>query len=71
MFNSHFLDVFFRLCISGSKLIPTASPIHKSLDSSSARVSASDSAMYSFLEEEIYDEDGKIEEYLAFDNKEL
>ncbi|NXB35799.1 F149A protein, partial [Eulacestoma nigropectus] len=60
-----------ELCISGSKLIPTASPIHKSLDSSSTRISASDSAMYSFLEEEIYDEDGKIEEYLAFDNKEL
>ncbi|NXB05411.1 F149A protein, partial [Cnemophilus loriae] len=60
-----------ELCISGSKLIPTASPIHKSLDLSSARISASDSVMYSFLEEEIYDEDGKIEEYLAFDNKEL
>ncbi|XP_009871815.1 PREDICTED: protein FAM149A [Apaloderma vittatum] len=60
-----------ELCISGSKLIPTASPIRKSLDSSSARVSASDSSMYSFLEEEIYDMDGKIEEYLAFDNKDL
>ncbi|NWZ65913.1 F149A protein, partial [Acrocephalus arundinaceus] len=60
-----------ELCISGSKLIPTASPIHTSLDSSSTRISALDSAMYSFLEEEIYDEDGKIEEYLAFDNKEL
>ncbi|NXS26320.1 F149A protein, partial [Pomatostomus ruficeps] len=60
-----------ELCISGSKLVPTVSPIHKSLDSSSTRISASDSAMYSFLEEEIYDEDGKIEEYLAFDNKEL
>ncbi|NXB76875.1 F149A protein, partial [Donacobius atricapilla] len=60
-----------ELCISGSKLIPTASPIHASLDLSSTRISASDSAMYSFLEEEIYDEDGKIEEYLAFDNKEL
>ncbi|KAM6136486.1 protein FAM149A isoform 2-T2 [Phoenicopterus ruber ruber] len=60
-----------ELCISGSKLIPTASPIHKSLDSSSTRISASDSSVYSFLEEEIYDVDGKIEEYLAFDNKEL
>ncbi|NXA98312.1 F149A protein, partial [Melanocharis versteri] len=60
-----------ELCISGSKVIPTASPIYKSPDSSSTRISASDSAMYSFLEEEIYDEDGKIEEYLAFDNKEL
>ncbi|NXA17151.1 F149A protein, partial [Ibidorhyncha struthersii] len=60
-----------ELCISGSKLIPTASPIHKSLDSSSTRISASDSSRYSFLEEEIYDVDGKMEEYLAFDNKEL
>ncbi|NXN89092.1 F149A protein, partial [Bombycilla garrulus] len=60
-----------ELCISGSKLIPAASPIHTSLDSSSTGISASDSAVYSFLEEEIYDEDGKIEEYLAFDNKEL
>ncbi|NWV34644.1 F149A protein, partial [Grantiella picta] len=60
-----------ELCISGSKLIPTASPIHKSLDSSSTGIPASDSAIYSFLEEEIYDEDGKVEEYLAFDNKEL
>ncbi|NWR93485.1 F149A protein, partial [Furnarius figulus] len=60
-----------ELCISGSKLIPTASPIHKSLDSNSTGISASDSAMYSFLEEEIYDMDGKIEEYLAFDSKEL
>ncbi|NXX51354.1 F149A protein, partial [Tricholaema leucomelas] len=58
-----------QLCISGSKLIPKASPIHKSLDSSSVRIS--DSSMYLFLEEEIYDMDGKIEEYLAFDNKEL
>ncbi|NXC35173.1 F149A protein, partial [Campylorhamphus procurvoides] len=60
-----------ELCISGSKLIPAASPVHKSLDSSSTGISASDSAMYSFLEEEIYDMDGKIEEYLAFDSKEL
>ncbi|NXP15899.1 F149A protein, partial [Thinocorus orbignyianus] len=60
-----------ELCISGSKLIPTASPIHKSLDSNSTTISASDSCLYSSLEEEIYDVDGKIEEYFAFDNKEL
>ncbi|NXI40954.1 F149A protein, partial [Galbula dea] len=60
-----------ELCISGSKLIPTASPIHESIVPCSTRISASDSSMYSFLEEEIYDEDGKIEEYLAFDNREL
>uniref|UniRef100_A0A8C8SJC3 Family with sequence similarity 149 member A n=1 Tax=Pelusios castaneus TaxID=367368 RepID=A0A8C8SJC3_9SAUR len=60
-----------ELCISGSKLVPVASPIHKSLDCASPRISVSDSSEYSFLEEEIYDVDGKIEEYLAFDNKEL
>ncbi|NWW97938.1 F149A protein, partial [Caloenas nicobarica] len=60
-----------ELCVSGSKLIPTASPIHKSLDSSSPRISASGLSTYSFLEEEIYDVDGKTEEYFAFDNKEL
>ncbi|NXK92155.1 F149A protein, partial [Formicarius rufipectus] len=60
-----------ELCISGSKLIPTAPPIHRSLDSSSTGISVSDSAIYSFLEEEIYDMDGKIEEYLAFDSKEF
>ncbi|KAM9382020.1 protein FAM149A [Phaethornis superciliosus] len=60
-----------ELCISGSKLIPTVSPAHKSLDSRSTGISASDLSKYLFLEEEIYDVDGKIEEYLAFDNKEL
>ncbi|XP_030305717.1 protein FAM149A isoform X2 [Calypte anna] len=60
-----------ELCISGSKLIPTVSPAHKSLGSSSTGISASDLSKYLFLEEEIYDVDGKIEEYLAFDNKEL
>ncbi|NWH32381.1 F149A protein, partial [Chloropsis hardwickii] len=60
-----------ELCISGSKLVPIAPSIHTSLDSSSTQISTSDSVMCSFLEEEIYDEDGKIEEYLAFDNKEL
>uniref|UniRef100_A0A8C6IU06 DUF3719 domain-containing protein n=1 Tax=Melopsittacus undulatus TaxID=13146 RepID=A0A8C6IU06_MELUD len=49
-------ESILKLCIS-------------SLDSSSTGISASDSAMYSFLEEEIFDVDGKIEEYLAFDNK--
>ncbi|NXD14617.1 F149A protein, partial [Nothocercus nigrocapillus] len=58
-----------ELCISGSKVVPAASPLHISVDSSSTR--ASDPSRYLFLEEEIYDVDGKIEEYLAFDNKEL
>nr|XP_013797560.1 PREDICTED: protein FAM149A isoform X1 [Apteryx mantelli mantelli]XP_013797565.1 PREDICTED: protein FAM149A isoform X1 [Apteryx mantelli mantelli] len=60
-----------ELCISGSKLVPAASPVHKSVDSNSTRIPASDPSTYSFLQEEIYDVDGKIEEYLAFDNKEL
>ncbi|CAM5141145.1 unnamed protein product [Natator depressus] len=60
-----------ELCISGSKLVPIASPVHKSLDCGSPRISVSESSEYSFLEEEIYEVDGKIEEYLAFDNKEL
>ncbi|XP_025898211.1 protein FAM149A isoform X2 [Nothoprocta perdicaria] len=58
-----------QFCISGSKLVPVASPVHNSVDSSSAR--ASDPSRYSFLEEEIFDVDGKIEEYLAFDSKEF
>nr|XP_013797564.1 PREDICTED: protein FAM149A isoform X3 [Apteryx mantelli mantelli] len=64
-------SLHLRLCISGSKLVPAASPVHKSVDSNSTRIPASDPSTYSFLQEEIYDVDGKIEEYLAFDNKEL
>uniref|UniRef100_K7FTI4 Family with sequence similarity 149 member A n=1 Tax=Pelodiscus sinensis TaxID=13735 RepID=K7FTI4_PELSI len=60
-----------ELCISGSKLVPIVSPVHRSLDYSSPRISVSDSSEYSFLEEEIFEVDGKIEEYFAFDNKEL
>uniref|UniRef100_A0A8D0HES1 Family with sequence similarity 149 member A n=1 Tax=Sphenodon punctatus TaxID=8508 RepID=A0A8D0HES1_SPHPU len=60
-----------ELCISGSKLVPTASPVHKEFDRGSRGIAVSDSSAYSFLEEEIYDMDGNIEEYLAFDNKEL
>nr|XP_033799720.1 protein FAM149A isoform X2 [Geotrypetes seraphini] len=59
-----------ELCISGSRLVPTSSPLHKALESSSSSSLISDSSAYSFLEEEIYDVDGKIEEYLAYDSKE-
>ncbi|XP_069056190.1 protein FAM149A isoform X2 [Pleurodeles waltl] len=60
-----------ELCISGSKVIPTASPLHRESELISVgRSSISDSSAYSFLEEEIYDVDGKIEEYLAYDSKE-
>ncbi|XP_069487643.1 protein FAM149A isoform X2 [Ambystoma mexicanum] len=59
------------LCISGSKVIPTASPLHRESELVSlGRSSISDCSAYSFLEEEIYDLDGKIEEYLAYDSKE-
>ncbi|XP_060102415.1 protein FAM149A [Heteronotia binoei] len=60
-----------ELCISGSKLIPAASPGHKAFSADSSGIPVAESSVYSFLEEEIYDAEGKIEEYLAFDNKEL
>uniref|UniRef100_A0A803YS57 DUF3719 domain-containing protein n=1 Tax=Meleagris gallopavo TaxID=9103 RepID=A0A803YS57_MELGA len=60
-----------ELCISGSKLIPKVSPVQKSPSSGSTMIRGCESSTYSFLEEEIYDADGKMEEYLAFDIKEL
>ncbi|KAJ6668609.1 hypothetical protein lerEdw1_012091 [Lerista edwardsae] len=60
-----------ELCISGSKLIPAASPVHKAFSSVLPGIPLAESSIYSFLEEEIYDAEGKIEEYLAFDNKDL
>ncbi|XP_072479211.1 protein FAM149A isoform X2 [Notamacropus eugenii] len=51
-----------ELCISGSKLVPE----------DCTRISSVVSDITtSFLEEEIYDVDGEIEEYLAFDKKEF
>ncbi|KAM4807532.1 protein FAM149A [Rhinophrynus dorsalis] len=65
-------DDLKKLCISGSKLIPTASPMHKAAQESTSSGTSltSDSSSYSYLEEEIYDVDGTIEEYLAYDSKE-
>ncbi|XP_044311619.1 protein FAM149A isoform X1 [Varanus komodoensis] len=60
-----------ELCISGSKLVPAAFPVHKAFSSELPGICLAESSVYSFLEEEIYDTEGKIEEYLAFDNKEL
>ncbi|XP_053315162.1 protein FAM149A [Spea bombifrons] len=57
-----------QLCISGSKLVPTVSPLQKEYTYSGSSLT-SDSSVYSFLEEEIYDVDGNIEEYLAYDSK--
>ncbi|XP_036620722.1 protein FAM149A isoform X2 [Trichosurus vulpecula] len=51
-----------ELCISGSKLVPED---YTRISSVVSDVAAS------FLEEEIYDVDGEIEEYFAFDKKEL
>ncbi|KAM9330004.1 protein FAM149A [Gastrophryne carolinensis] len=53
-----------QLIVSGSKVIPTASPLQSSSSS------GFQSSAYSFLEEEIYDADGTVEEYLAFDSRE-
>ncbi|XP_052538557.1 protein FAM149A isoform X2 [Tympanuchus pallidicinctus] len=60
-----------ELCISGSKLVPKVSPVQKSISSNSTTICGTELSTYSFLEEEIYDADGKMEEYLAFDIKEL
>ncbi|MGH0146790.1 UNVERIFIED_CONTAM: hypothetical protein FKN15_058710 [Acipenser sinensis] len=58
-----------ELCLWGQKLIATHSPVHSALGS--RETSCSDPSLYSFLEEEIYEVDGKIEEYFAFDTKEI
>ncbi|XP_058854087.1 protein FAM149A-like [Acipenser ruthenus] len=58
-----------ELCLWGQKLVATHSPVHSALGS--RETSCSDPSLYSFLEEEIYEVDGKIEEYFAFDTKEI
>ncbi|KAM3832110.1 protein FAM149A isoform 2-T2 [Vipera latastei] len=58
-----------ELCISGSKLIPAAFPVQKAFSSELSEISLSESPGYSFLEEEVYDAEGKMEEYLAFDKE--
>ncbi|KAG8453721.1 hypothetical protein GDO86_000374 [Hymenochirus boettgeri] len=58
-----------ELCISGLKLVPSASPLNKTQEYSvSGNLPGLSS--YSFLEEEIYDMDGTVEEYLAYDSRE-
>ncbi|XP_018098667.1 protein FAM149A [Xenopus laevis] len=60
-----------ELCVSGSKLVPTTSPLHKAQDSASnGGLGISELSSYSFLKEEIYGMDGTVEEYLAFDSRE-
>uniref|UniRef100_UPI00398E50DE protein FAM149A-like n=1 Tax=Pristiophorus japonicus TaxID=55135 RepID=UPI00398E50DE len=60
-----------ELSLSGIRLLPTQSPFHNALESNSTLSSLdSDSSIFSFLEEEIYDVDGNIEEYFAYDSKE-
>ncbi|KAM4707456.1 protein FAM149A [Discoglossus pictus] len=62
---------FKELSISGAKLIPMASPLQKEQESTSSVSSlVSDSSLYSYLEEEIFNVDGTMEEYLAYDSKE-
>ncbi|KAM4053215.1 protein FAM149A isoform 2-T2 [Anomaloglossus baeobatrachus] len=60
-----------QLCVSGSRLVPTVSPLQRTDESTSSTSSlGSESSVYSFLEEEIYDVEGTIEEYLAYDSRE-
>ncbi|XP_063776867.1 protein FAM149A isoform X2 [Pseudophryne corroboree] len=60
-----------QLCVSGSRLVPAASPLQRTDESTSSTSSlGSEFSVYSFLEEEIYDADGSIEEYLAYDSRE-
>ncbi|MBN3285101.1 F149A protein, partial [Polyodon spathula] len=58
-----------ELCLLGQKLVATLSPVHSAFGSS--ETSCSDPSLYSFLEEEVYEVDGKIEEYFAYDTKEI
>ncbi|XP_008067643.2 protein FAM149A isoform X2 [Carlito syrichta] len=56
-----------ELCISGSQLVPAA--FSASALPGPDGTGAADLKAYSSLEEEVYDMDGKIEEYFAFDKK--
>ncbi|XP_049628309.1 protein FAM149A [Suncus etruscus] len=57
-----------ELCISGSHMVPTA--LSYSALSNPDSTEAADLTTCSSLEEEVYDVDGKMEEYFAFDIKE-
>ncbi|XP_039606900.1 protein FAM149A isoform X1 [Polypterus senegalus] len=59
-----------EMFLSGQRLEPSLSPVHSALISPKSLFS-SDTSVYSFLEEEIFESDGKIEEYFAFDCKEI
>ncbi|KAM4837279.1 protein FAM149A [Thomomys bottae] len=52
-----------ELCVSGCQIVPAALPL-------SALPGPADLQACPSLEEEVYNEDGKIEEYFAFDGKE-
>ncbi|XP_007517741.2 protein FAM149A isoform X1 [Erinaceus europaeus] len=57
-----------ELCISGSHVVPLAIPASAHLDPGCS--GDTDLPECPSLEEEVYDADGKIEEYFAFDRKE-
>ncbi|KAM5192341.1 protein FAM149A [Mantella aurantiaca] len=60
-----------QLCVSGSRLVPSESPLQRTDESIYSTGSFDfESSIYSFLEEEIYDVDGTVEEYLAYDSRE-
>ncbi|XP_072262253.1 protein FAM149A isoform X2 [Pyxicephalus adspersus] len=60
-----------QLCVSGSRLVPSVSPLQRTEESiPGASFLDFESSTYSFLEEEIYDADGTVEEFLAYDSRE-
>uniref|UniRef100_F1MUT2 Family with sequence similarity 149 member A n=1 Tax=Bos taurus TaxID=9913 RepID=F1MUT2_BOVIN len=60
-------SLHLRLCISGSQIVPAVLPAPSLPGPDGTRVV--DLMAHSSLEEEIFDVDGKIEEYFAFDRK--
>ncbi|XP_066575636.1 protein FAM149A [Amia ocellicauda] len=61
-------DDLKELSVVGEKLVPVPSPLHST---SNCSHNSSDSTLFSFLEEEIYEAEGQIEEFLAYDFKEM
>lgn len=67
--RSHRQSAFaHRLCVSGSQIHPAVPSAPARLGPDSTGVA--DGTALSPLEEEVYDVDGKMEEYFAFDREE-
>ncbi|XP_069050394.1 protein FAM149A [Lepisosteus oculatus] len=56
------------MSVVGRKLVPVTSPLHGTLG---CRRSPSEPSPYAFLEEETYEAEGQIEEFFAYDLKEV